>query len=75
MKLLEGVEVLALDALRPGPRHSTHFIVSEAIDCSKQIGARETWLIHLAHEVEHFEVQATLPEGVRLAYDGLVLEL
>jgi phosphoribosyl 1,2-cyclic phosphate phosphodiesterase len=75
MKLLEGVEVLALDGLRPGPRHPTHFIVSEATACAKEIGARETWLIHLAHEVEHFEVQETLPEGVRLAYDGLVLEL
>jgi phosphoribosyl 1,2-cyclic phosphate phosphodiesterase len=75
LKLLEGVEVLALDGLRPGPRHSTHFIVSEAIECAKQIGARDTWLIHLAHEVEHVEVEATLPEGVRLAYDGLVLDL
>jgi phosphoribosyl 1,2-cyclic phosphate phosphodiesterase len=74
MKLLEGVEVLALDGLRPGPRHATHFIVSEAIACAKEIGARKTWLIHLAHEVEHFEVQETLPEGVKLAYDGLVLE-
>ncbi len=59
----------------PAPRHSTHFIVSEAVECAQQIGARETWLIHLAHEVEHFEVEATLPERVRLAYDGLILEL
>lgn len=75
MKLLEGVDVLALDGLRPGPRHPTHFIVSEAVECARQVGARETWLIHLAHEVEHFEVEATLPEGVRVAYDGLVLEI
>lgn len=74
MKLLEGVQILALDGLRPGPRHPTHFIISEAVDCARRVGARETWLIHLAHEIEHFEVQATLPEGVRLAYDGLVLE-
>jgi phosphoribosyl 1,2-cyclic phosphate phosphodiesterase len=41
---------------------------------AKEIGARETWLIHLAHEVDHQETEAILPEGVRLAYDGLVLE-
>lgn len=74
MKLLEGIEILALDGLRPAPRHPTHFIVGEAVEVAKEIGARETWLIHLAHEVEHEEVEATLPPGIRLAYDGLVLE-
>jgi phosphoribosyl 1,2-cyclic phosphate phosphodiesterase len=75
MRLLEGVEILALDGLRPAPRHPTHFITSEAVECALEIGARETWLIHLTHEVDHEEVEATLPAGIRLAYDGLVLEL
>lgn len=74
MQLLEGVEVLALDGLRPAPRHPTHFVIDEAVACAQRIGARETWLIHLTHEVEHDEVDASLPEGVRLAWDGLVLE-
>lgn len=73
MKLLEGVDTLALDGLRPAPRHSTHFTIDEAIECARQIGARMTYLIHLTHEVEHERVEATLPEGVRLAYDGLEL--
>ena len=75
MKLLEGIEVLALDGLRPAPSHTTHFTIGQAVACAKEIGARETWLIHLTHEVLHEEVEATLPEGVRLAYDGLVLEI
>jgi len=75
MALLEGVEVLALDGLRPAPRHPTHFTIAEAVECSQRIGARETWLIHLTHEVEHTEVEATLPPGVRLAYDGLALDV
>jgi phosphoribosyl 1,2-cyclic phosphate phosphodiesterase len=75
MKLLEGVEALALDGLRPAPRHPTHFTIGEAVEVAQRIGARETWLIHLTHEVEHDEIEATLPAGVRLAYDGLVLEL
>lgn len=74
MKLLEGVEILALDGLRPAPRHPTHFVIEEALEYARRIAARETWLIHLAHEVEHDEVEAKLPEGIRLAYDGLVLE-
>ena len=74
MLLLEGVEVLALDGLRPAPRHPTHFVIDEAIACARRVGARETWLMHLTHEVSHAEVEATLPDGIRLAYDGLVLE-
>jgi len=75
MKLLEGVEVLALDGLRPATPHPTHFIIPEAIVVAKQIGARMTYLIHLTHEVDHETFDATLPEGVALAYDGLEVEL
>jgi phosphoribosyl 1,2-cyclic phosphate phosphodiesterase len=75
MRLLEGVEVLALDGLRPAPRHPTHFTIDEAVSYAKRIGARETWLIHLAHECDHAEVEATLPEGMRVAWDGLKLDI
>lgn len=74
-RLLEGIDILALDGLRPGPNHPTHFTIAQAIACAKEIGARETWLIHLAHEVEHEETEAMLPAGIRLAYDGLVLTM
>jgi phosphoribosyl 1,2-cyclic phosphate phosphodiesterase len=75
MELLRGVETLALDGLRIAPRHPTHFTIDEAVRAAQRIGARETWLIHLTHEVDHATVEATLPEGIRLAYDGLKLEI
>ena len=75
MEMLRGVEILALDGLRIAPRHPTHWVISEAVDAAEKIGARETWLIHLTHEVDHDEVEATLPGGIRLANDGLRLEL
>ncbi|HEX3581528.1 MAG TPA: MBL fold metallo-hydrolase, partial [Thermoanaerobaculia bacterium] len=75
MEMLRGVEILALDGLRVAPRHPTHWVISEAVDAAEKIGARETWLIHLTHEVDHDEVEATLPDGIRLAYDGLRLEV
>ena len=74
MKLLEGVDVLALDGLRPAPRHPTHFTIEEAVEAAQAIGARQTYLIHLTHEVDHDTVNATLPANVRLAWDGLTLE-
>ena len=75
MRLLRGLEHLALDGLRPSPRHPTHFIIDEAVACAQRIGAKQTWLIHLTHEVDHATVEAALPDGIRLAYDGLRLEL
>lgn len=74
MKLLEGVDTLALDGLRPSPPHPTHFTIGQAIDVAKRIGARMTYLIHLTHEVDHATFDAQLPDGVKLAYDGLRLE-
>lgn len=73
MKLLEGVDTLALDGLRVAPGHSTHFTIGEAVEVAQRIGARITYLIHLTHEVDHESVDAVLPDGVRLAWDGLEL--
>jgi phosphoribosyl 1,2-cyclic phosphate phosphodiesterase len=74
LALLEGVDTVALDGLRIAPRHPTHFTIPEAVTMARQIGARQTWIIHLAHEVDHATVQATLPASIGLAYDGLRLE-
>jgi phosphoribosyl 1,2-cyclic phosphate phosphodiesterase len=72
--LLEGVDTLALDGLRPSPRHPTHFTIGEAVTAAQRIGPRMTYLIHLTHEVDHETVEATLPENVRLAWDGMKLD-
>jgi phosphoribosyl 1,2-cyclic phosphate phosphodiesterase len=73
-RLLAGVEVLVLGALRWRP-HSTHFSIPEAVAAAARIGARRTLLTHLAHDVEHAAPREPLPPGVELAHDGLVLEL
>ncbi|MDT0631304.1 MBL fold metallo-hydrolase [Rubrivirga sp. S365] len=72
--LLEGVETLVLDGLRP-ERHPSHFSFAEAAAFAQSLGARETWLTHVTHAVTHVEADASLPPGVRLGYDGLVLEV
>ena len=72
--LLEGLELLVISALRIRP-HPTHMHLSRALEEVARIGARRTFLTHIAHEISHAEVDPTLPEGVRLAYDGLVEEV
>jgi len=68
--LLQGVEVLVISALRHEP-HPSHATVEQAVAWAKRIGARQTWLTHIAHDLGHEETNCALPEGVRLAYDGL----
>lgn len=71
---LDGVETLVLDGLRPDP-HPTHLSFGEAAEVAAQVGARETWLVHVTHAVRHAEAEASLPEGVRVAHDGLRLDV
>lgn len=71
--LLEGLDVLVIDALRERP-HPTHFTVAEAIEATRRIGARRTWFTHMCHDLPHEATSARLPEGMALAYDGLVVE-
>lgn len=73
-RLLEGLDTLALDGLRNHPDHPTHFTIGEAVEEARVIGAKNTWLIHMSHDVDHETVDRQLPDGIRLAYDGLELE-
>jgi phosphoribosyl 1,2-cyclic phosphate phosphodiesterase len=74
MALLEGLDVLVLDALRHRP-HPTHFTLAEAQEVAKRIGARQTYFTHIAHDLPHEATCATLPPGMALAHDGLTVEL
>jgi phosphoribosyl 1,2-cyclic phosphate phosphodiesterase len=70
--LLEGLDHLVVSALRYKP-HPSHATVQQAIGWAQRVGAKHTWLTHIAHELGHDETNRTLPDGVRLAYDGLQL--
>jgi phosphoribosyl 1,2-cyclic phosphate phosphodiesterase len=67
--LLEGLDVLVLDALRRKP-HVTHFSVDEAIAVARRVRPQRTLLIHVSHDLEHETTCRLLPEGIELAYDG-----
>ena len=74
LERLQGLEVLVLNALRPEP-HYSHFSLPEALEVAAALGAKHTYLTHISHLMgRHEDVQKELPEGVSLAFDGLVLE-
>ena len=70
MAMLEGVDVVFLDALRHEP-HPTHSTVANSIKIAARIGATQTYFTHISHDLAHEATNQTLPAGVQLAYDGL----
>ena len=70
--LLEGLDHLVLSALRHKP-HPSHATVEQALGWAQRIGAKQTWLTHIAHELGHEATNRALPAGVALAYDGLTV--
>jgi len=72
---LKGSKVLVLNALRKS-EHISHFTLDQAVAIASEIGAEQTYLIHMSHQMGlHVEVDSELPEGINLAYDGLVVTL
>jgi len=72
--LLEGLDLLILDALRPRP-HPTHFTLEEAVATARALRPKRTLFTHMSHELEHEATNAALPPGMELAYDGLRIPL
>jgi phosphoribosyl 1,2-cyclic phosphate phosphodiesterase len=71
--LLRGLRTLVLDLLRYR-RHPTHFTADEAIAAAAQIAAERTCFIHMTHDIRHAELEARLPPGMNLGYDGMTLD-
>ena len=67
---LVGLKTLFLDMLRHRS-HPTHMTLQEAVSTASRIEAEQTWFIHMAHEISHAPVDAELPPGMGLAWDGL----
>ncbi|MBP7557994.1 MAG: MBL fold metallo-hydrolase, partial [Chitinophagaceae bacterium] len=72
---IKGSQVMVLNALRR-EKHISHFTLDEAVEVVREIGIPTAYLTHISHQLGlHAEVEASLPSGIHLAYDGLQLQL
>lgn len=73
--LLQGLDVLVMNALRTKP-HYTHQSIGEALENVKRLSPKKTYFVHMSHHVSpHVDAEKVLPPHVHFAYDGLVIEL
>jgi len=71
--LLENLDVLVIDALRYR-HHPTHMTVDRALETIEQIKPKRAYLTHIAHDIEHADLESRLPQHVFLAFDGLTVD-
>jgi phosphoribosyl 1,2-cyclic phosphate phosphodiesterase len=72
---IKGSKILVVNALQK-EKHISHFTFNEAIAFAEKIGAEMTYFTHISHRLGKYEdVSAELPANIRLAYDGLQLEI
>lgn len=74
-ELLRDTDTLVINALR-GKDHISHMTLDEALAAIGRIKPRVTYLTHFADAIgKQADVEPTLPEGVHMAYDNLVIEI
>lgn len=53
-------------------KHISHYSLPEAIEVAQRVGAKQTYLTHLSHQLPCYdELAKMLPVGISPAYDGL----
>ncbi len=73
LALLEGLDLLILNCLRIRP-HASHLSLSESLASVHRIGPRRCLFTHMTHDIDYQLEERTLPDWVRFAYDGQVVE-
>ena len=72
---LRGADVIVLNALRR-EEHISHFTLAQAVAVLEDVQPKRAYLTHISHQLGlHQEVEAELPTWIRLAYDGLKVEV
>jgi len=72
---IRGSEVVVLNTLRK-EKHISHYALAEAVALVQELGIPRAYFTHISHQLgKHMDIEKTLPAGVHLGHDGLVLEL
>jgi len=75
LEKIRGTKVLVINALQRA-EHISHLNLEQAIAFAKDINADMTYFTHVSHNLGKYEdLMHELPANIRMAYDGLVLDL
>jgi phosphoribosyl 1,2-cyclic phosphate phosphodiesterase len=72
---LKGVPLLVINSLRQG-HHISHMCLEETLAVIGRVRPGRAYLVHMSDRMGlHADSPKFLPDGVKLAYDGLILKV
>ena len=72
--LLQNLDILLLDCLRE-KSHPTHINIEQSLAYIGRIKAKQSYMIHMTHELEYASLSKKLPKDVFVGFDGLKLHI
>jgi phosphoribosyl 1,2-cyclic phosphate phosphodiesterase len=69
---MAGLDLLILDCLRETP-HPSHFNLSQSLDLIAELRPRQAILTNLHSDLDYASLRKRMPDGVDVAYDGMVI--
>ena len=72
--LLENLDIVLIDCLRE-VTHPTHINIEQSLAYIGRIKAKQSYMIHMTHELEYVSLANQLPKDVFVGYDGLKLRV
>jgi phosphoribosyl 1,2-cyclic phosphate phosphodiesterase len=72
---MKGSKVIIINGLRRKKHHS-HFNLDESVELLQALAPDKGYITHISHQMGYYrEINAELPSGIELAYDGLKITL
>ena len=72
---IRGSKIVVVNALQK-EAHISHFTLAEAIAFAQDVDAETTYFTHISHKLgKHEEISAFLPPNIKLAFDGLEIQI
>ena len=72
--LLENLDTVLLNCLRE-TSHPTHINIEQSLAYLGRIKAKQSYMIHMTHELEYTSLSKKLPKDVFVGFDGLKLNI
>ena len=72
--LLEDLDIVLLDCLRE-KFHPTHINIEQSLSYIGRIKAKQSYMIHMTHELEYASLTEKLTKNVFVGFDGLKLNI
>ena len=75
LEKVKGSQVLILNALRK-EKHPTHYNLEQALEVVGKLNIPSVYFTHFSHQIGlHDQMEASLPAGIKLAYDGMQISI